>query len=207
LPVPYLLRTLLLSAALWMPGCGLGGDRTAEKTEQTTSCADCPDCAADASCPQSFCEPRTCVMGKCQVQVRDCSDGVSETWDRCDGREQRCHHYLGDGIKSCTSDGDCSTDHGCQEFTCSEGLCRATEESRNCGSVLLRPLVCEPGALRDHCEEAMRWKLSYTERSLVLLVGGPACEGRAGEHSYCEWGTDGAVPADPGMPAVQPEGG
>jgi len=188
--------TVLLVALLALLGCaGDSGDLAVEVGAGSVEvCPDCPDCAPDGSCPQSFCEARSCIAGKCRAETRDCNDGLGETWDRCDGREQRCHHYLGDGIKACAADGDCATGHPCQQFTCVEGLCRVTEKSLRCGSVFLRPVVCQAGAVRDHCDETMRWRFSYPEKSLVLLSGGPRCEGRPGEHFFCEWGTEAAIP-------------
>ncbi len=129
---------------------------------------ECARCSTDADCAGSFCDPRDCRDGFCRHAPRDCGDGDPNTWDRCSDELESCQHFLADGRRSCTTAEDCGTDHPCQEFACTEGLCRLSPETADCSPPLDLPRQC--GVNQD-----------------CIQSGGPVCIAGPCDDGFCEW--------------------
>jgi len=132
---------------------------------------ECAPCSDTGECEDTFCEPRECRDGFCRSSERDCSDNRKDTWDLCEDDAGRCLHFLADGMRPCQVEEDCRSDHPCQDFTCSDGLCQVRPETRFCGDRLQLPQACRVGGDNREC----------------IQTGGDVCIAGPCEEGFCNW--------------------
>jgi hypothetical protein len=130
--------------------------------------SECVRCDPETPCPQSFCEPRRCENGFCRVEPNSCDDQDPNTLDVCDPSEAACRHWLAEGLRTCSANSDCKTDHPCETLFCNEGICQITADTRGCGDPLDTVRAC-------------------TEDVQCSIGGGPTCIAGPCTNGFCQF--------------------